>query len=373
MYETLSKQELNAMTSDAYKAAFEGANGDDFRKRVSELENQPAPAGRKRGSVRGEEASPSAPTQGFDPSFDDAPTAAPDFPAVAPVVEPAPVATKEQEISELPLREHSYQPMVNGKAAGGLQKFKYRTVNDPNDPNSLVLQLQKAHSYASAKIRQLSRDRKLGEITDAGVEATKVPRPNALPKNVTLEELAQQNYILSVRSALSEFKLRCPEYVQRYVSDENAQALILHVQKRGDETSPESYIEAFQWAVREGVIEPVVAAVPAPVVVAAVPASASAPVAAVPAPAPEPARRTYGIPTGLSSLDGGEDNTPAAPLNAAPSVGIVINGTRITSIAQWDRLSADAQKKALRNPSLAAIVNQMYDQQAQEATARRGR
>ena len=65
-------------------------------------------------------------------------------------------------------------------------------------------------------------------------ELTKVPRPNALPKNITLEELAQQNYVLAVQSALSEFKLRCPNYVQKYQSNKNAETIMLHFQKRGD-------------------------------------------------------------------------------------------------------------------------------------------
>ncbi len=56
MFETLSKQDLNSMTSETFKQHFYGPSGDDFRKRVSELESQPATTGRKRGSVRGEDA-----------------------------------------------------------------------------------------------------------------------------------------------------------------------------------------------------------------------------------------------------------------------------------------------------------------------------
>jgi hypothetical protein len=41
-------------------------------------------------------------------------------------------------------------------------------------------------------------------------ELTKVPRPNALPKNITLEELAQQNYVLAVQSALFGVQVALP-------------------------------------------------------------------------------------------------------------------------------------------------------------------
>jgi hypothetical protein len=88
-------------------------------------------------------------------------------------------------------------------------------------------------------------------------ELTKVPRPNALPKNITLEELAQQNYVLAVQSALSEFKLRCPDYVQKYQSNKNAETIMLHVQKRGDETSAEDFVAAYHWALQEGLLDPV--------------------------------------------------------------------------------------------------------------------
>ncbi len=57
-FETLSREQLNAMTSDQYKQNFEGPSGDDFRKRVSELENAPRAATRPHGSVRGKEVAP---------------------------------------------------------------------------------------------------------------------------------------------------------------------------------------------------------------------------------------------------------------------------------------------------------------------------
>jgi hypothetical protein len=81
-------------------------------------------------------------------------------------------------------------------------------------------------------------------------ELTKVPRPNALPKNITLGELAQQNYVLAVQSA--EFKLRCPDY--GYQSNKNAETIMLHVQNRGDETSAEDFVAAYHWALQEGLL-----------------------------------------------------------------------------------------------------------------------
>jgi hypothetical protein len=122
-------------------------------------------------------------------------------------------------------------------------------------------------------------------------ELTKVPRPNALPKNITLEELAQQNYVLAVQSALSEFKLRCPDYVQKYQSNKNAETIMLHVQKRGDETSAEDFVAAYHWALQEGLLDPVglVAAevtTPAPAVEQAAAAAVAAQSAVASAPLP---------------------------------------------------------------------------------------
>lgn len=386
MYQTLSKQELNAMTSDSYKAAFEGPEGDSFRKRVAELENQPVQTGRPRGSVRGEEVAPN-PAQTFanDPSWadvDEQPA-----PVVAPAPAPAaqPVAAVVTNFSQLPELTHEYQPEIKDKATGKVtqigskQVFRYRTVNDPADQNSLVRQLQQAHAYASVKIRQLSRDRKLGEITDAGVTTTKVPRPTDVVP-ATPEELAKElravresNYALSIRVAANTFLENCQEYATRYRTQANNESLILAIHRANDdETDPEAYMRAF--TKMRGVMEPI-AAEPTSVVVA-VPAPAPAPVAAAPATPAVPAVRATNTPrlaTGLSNADSTSSNDPfeAVPEKVA-GVRLLIDGkTQVMDFRSWDRLSSDSQKKILRNGANATAINALYDAENERRAAAR--
>src|ERR1700678_3124563 len=281
---SLTRESISKLTSEQYREAFnDQTTGSAFRQRIDEIENSPRPAAtsptRANGRVRADEPSTApAQTQSFDPSFDDQPTAAPDFPAAAapvaaqPAAQPAAVVT---DFSQLPELEHSYQPMVDGKAAGGRQTFRYRTVNDPNDPNSLVLQLQRAHSYASARIRTLSRDRKLDSIAAAGA-APRTQTEKEVPTTVEglaveLKAQREQNFALSVRAAVNEFQASVDW--AKYRSNENAQSVILAVERaNSDPTDPQSYHAAFMQM--RGFLEPVVSAaaphaeVPAPVVIA---------------------------------------------------------------------------------------------------------
>jgi hypothetical protein len=356
--QSLDKTSLDKMTSESYKEAFNDPTiGEAFRKRIDFIENspKPAPTPRSNGRVRADE--PAASTSSFDPSFDDSPNLPAEAPAPVAGVEPVSAATED----ELPILEHRYWPTDrNGKKIGGEQVFKYRTQQE------LITKLTAAHMASSARIRELSRDRKLDELASGGTP-TKVPVPsNEVPE--TIEELAtelrqvrESNYFLAVRAAIADFTASAGW--NKYRSKENAESIVLAVTKAGDDpTDVASYHRAF--SAMKAFIEEVN---PNPV--------AEQPKAAVAAPAPAVrAANTPRLATGLSSQDGEEDYTPAAPLNAQPSVGIVVNGVRITSIAQWDRLSSDAQKRVLRNPSFATVVNRMYDDQAaQQRAARSGR
>jgi hypothetical protein len=364
----LTKASVGQLTSEAYLVAFNDAvTGKQFAEKINALENAPrtaTTATRPRGSVRGEAAATPAETS-FDPSWDDAPSA----PAAAtPVVEPAPVATKEQEISELPLMEHSYQPMVDGKPAGGRQSFKYRTVNDPNDPNSLVMQLQRAHSYASARIRTLSRDRKLDSIAAAGAAPRTQPEKE-IP--TTVEGLAaelraqrESNFALSVRAAVNEFQASVDW--TKYRSNENAQSVILAVERAADDpTDPASYQRAF--LNMRDYLEPVKPATAAATV-------ESIPAAAVVAPAPaiRPAQRA-GISTGLSNVDQTSLENPVfeQPIKVV-GVKLLIDGkTQVMDFRSWDRLPSDRQKAILRNSSNVAAIEALYTAENERRAAAR--
>jgi hypothetical protein len=293
----------------------------------------------------------------FDPSFDDSPNP----PAAQPATETQP-AVAEPSI-ELPEKIHRYQPVDhNGRAVGGEQVFKYRTDAE------LIEKLTKAHSASSARIRELSRNKKLEEIVAAGPTAKNFTPSTEVPK--TMEELAkelleerQQNFLLSVREALNAFQLSADW--AKYRSHANAESVVLAVERLGlSPAEPQSYHTAFQHM--KAVLEPVVAEVPAPVPVVA------APVVAAPAVSPTTTRHAVGVATGLSSFDGGEDYTPAAPLAKTQGMKLVIDGkTVVMDLRTWDRQGSDFQKRALRNPANAAIVNQMYDEQAAQQLARR--
>jgi hypothetical protein len=361
----LTHSSLNRLTSEQYLEAHnDPTTGKAFVTKVNEIENSPRQATRPAGSVRGADVS-EQPVQsiGFDPSFDDAPGATPvPKPAVTESAQPAAPATTDESLPEL---LHEYQPVDrNGRPVGGLQRFKYRTQTE------LIEKLTAAHMASSARIRELSRDRRLDELASAGT-VNKIPVPTDKVPD-TMEELAtelravrESNYFLAVRAAIADFTASAGW--NKYRSKENAESIVLAVTKAGDDpTDVASYHKAFaaMKAFIEPVAQPVVAAtvdpMPAPVV--------EQPKAAAAAPARTAQR--VGIPTGLSNADGGGEDIRPEPQNVAP-VGIVVGGTRITSVAQWDRVPSDMQKRVLRNPASARIIDSLYAQQAEECSARR--
>ena len=376
----LTKESVSRLTSEEYLAAHnDPTTGKDFAAKINQLDSQPrvaTTATRAHGNVRQDAPSEQPAAQPFDPSFDELPgTEAPAAAAVAePVAQPVVAQPVVTDFSNLPLLEHSYQPMVNGKKAGGLQNFKYRTVNDPNDPNSLVAQLQRAHSYASARIRTLSRDRKLDEITAAGA-APRIQPEKEIP--ATVEGLAaelraqrESNFVLSVRAAVNEFQASMDW--TKYRSAENAQSVVLAVERAGDDpTDPASYQRAFNNM--QQFLEPVVVT-PAPVAEVSTPAPAPAPVAATPAPAVS--RVAYGVPTGISDVDAfnGTDPFEIQPTKVV-GVRIVDGGkTTVMTLGEWNKMSSDSQKRILRSSANAAQIEALYEAaDAAKAAARGGR
>lgn len=386
----LTRDSVSRLTSDQYKAAFEDqTTGQQFAAKVNDIENAPRTASRPQGNVR-TDAQPVQPAStGFDPSFDDEPPAATPVAAVtAEPSQPVAAATVDESVPEL---VHEYQPVdKQGRPIGGKQRFTYRTQSE------LIQKLTKSHSAASARIRELSRARKIDEITAVNAN-TKVARPEP-PKELTAQErvelqlkcdrlraegrgaeaaklelnatlgvdvttLAQQlrdsqqrNYEVAIRGAIAEFRAACPEYVQ-FHSDENAQSMILFIGKKGlDETDSASYHEAFKEM--KGYMEPLATAtaVPAPPVTVATAAPATPALRQMP---------HVPLPTGLSRADGGDDFTPAKPLNSRPQ-------------PQWtaekiDALPAESYKRIVRDPRMAALFDRVLtEHEEKKAAARRG-
>lgn len=356
----LTSESVSRLTSDAYKAAFEDVTtGKAFIEKVNALESAPRQSTRPAGNVRQDAPSPRADFSG-DPSWSDLD----EQPAVAaPAAVAQPVAVAEPSI-ELPEKIHRYWPTDrSGKKIGGEQVFKYRTEAE------LIEKLTAAHSASSARIRELSRNRKLDEIASAGPTAKNFTPSVEVPK--TLEELSrelleqrQQNFLLSVREALNGFQLSVDW--SKYRSEENAKSIVLAVERAGDDpTDPASYHRAFHNM--EQFLEPVV------------------PAAAAPAPAPVPAvveqprtpavrsTRTVGVPSGLNSDNVFNPEVEAAPTKVAGVRLVMPDGkTQVTTLRDWDRLPSDTQRRILKNQSNARAVDALYQEQ-QELAAARGR
>ena len=363
MFETLSKQELNAMTSDQYKQNFEGPSGDAFRKRVSELENQPA-ATRPHGSVRGPEPAPT-PATTFDPSFDDDPNSGPSSaPAPAGAAE---VPAQPAAAAPAKLAEWRYQPLDSqGRKLGGEQVFRY----DPNlpvdDPKSLASQLTKSNMHAV----RMAKERKVAEVIDSVKQvATAFKAPTHLtifehPEADKLNEMADNALANAALSALNFFKQSHPEFPR---GEDNAAAMVRWVEKSGlNPGDGQTWEKA--WMALRPYIAPELSA---PVVEAvAEVAPAPAPVAAIPA----PKRRVGGIPTGLSNIDNTSTDEPfVAPV--VQGVKLVIDGkATMMDLRSWNRLPSDAQKRILRNATNASAIDALYRaDDDRKAAARSGR
>jgi hypothetical protein len=344
------------MTSDAYKEAFEGQNGDEFRQRVSELENAPRTATRPRGNVRGEEAT--TPTPGmtsFDPSFDDQPAAAP---AAAAPAQPAsqPVATTPGQ-----LLVWEYQPTdAQNRPLGGVQRFKYDPTLPATDPKSLASQLTKSNIH----VRRMANERKIEAIIDSvktvatGYSEPTFLTPEQHPNADAINELTRNAIVNGTLSAMNVFKQNHPEFV---LGEANAVAMTRWVEKSG-----RSPADAQTWELAFKALKPHLATVE----VAAEPVAVE-PVVEVPAPAPA-VRRANGVPTGISNADTFNEE-PIAVAAKVQGVRIVLDGkTQIVDLRTWDRIPSDVQKRALRNQSNASAIDSLYRAADERRAAARG-
>jgi hypothetical protein len=354
--EKLTNEQIGRMTSSAYKEAFEDpTTGKKFIEKIEALENAPRTTTRRAGNVRGEEAPASV---GFDPSFDDQPSAQPSVAAAA-----QPAAAVE---AELPLKEHIYQPTdKNGKPCGGRQRFEYRTDAE------LIEKLSKAHSAASSRIRELSRNRKLEEIATAGPTAKNFKPSTEVPATMAelsaeLLEQRQQNFLLSVREALNAFQLSADW--AKYRSKENAESIVLAVSRAGsDPTDPQSFHAAFA-QMREFLVPEI----PEKIAEVSVPTPVQAAVAVI----PEPAVRATRVPmaSGLSFADGGDAYEPAPPLKTVQGqVFTLPDGKKqVFTARDLERMNSDLLKRLLRAPANAQKADILYQQSEDEKLARMG-
>jgi hypothetical protein len=374
MFETLSKQQLNAMTSDEYRQNFDGPSGDDFRKRVSELESQPAPTGRKRGSVRGEEAV--APTPGmssFDPSFDEQPTApaaAPGQPAAATPAQPA-AAPAAKPTGELAVWRY-WPTDAQGRKIGGEQVFRFDPTLPPEHEKSLASQLTKSNIHAV----RMAKERKVEAVIDEVKQVATGYKPPVFltreqhPEFEALNAVTRDTINNGTQSAMNAFRMAHPEFV---ASDSNAVALVRWVEKSG-----RNPVDAQTWELAWAALKPYLAVeAPDPVAAESVaevpaPAPAPAPVAATPAPAVRPAQ-SVGIASGFSNADSTSDGLFVEPTKVLGVKLAIDNKILVMTLAAWDRLPSHTQKRILRNSANAAAVESLFtaNDAARQAAARR--
>jgi hypothetical protein len=364
-----TKQQIDKMASAEYAAHMQEPEFQEVVNGIKQLDyHLHAP---EEGAVKPPERA-QEPAQ-FDPSWDESPTAS----APAPAKAKAPAAD-----AELPELVHEYQPCLNGKPVGGKQVFKYRTQDE------LIQKLTDAHKNATLELRRRKKDSALEELTTANIE--RKIKPPAEPRVLTpaeqlelqhkceklrasgehaaaaklelnavlgidvtdlaaqLRESQQEAYVSAVKGALAEFRASNPDYVQRWQCDENAQTLILYIQRRGlDETSAASYQEAFT-AMREHLVE-----VAAPVSVP------------VPTPAPQvepaPVRRTVALATGLTNADASDIGVSPVLQQTGKFAGLTLE--------KINKMSGDEYKRYVRDPAFS----EYYDGLQAAAAARRGR
>jgi hypothetical protein len=344
MYETLSKQQLDAMTSDQYKQNFEGPNGDEFRQRVSELENAPRTATRPRGNVRGDEVAPTPSMTSFDPSFDDEPAA-----AAAPAAAPAAAAPGALAIWR-------YQPRdAEGRPVGGEQIFKYDPSLPVDDPKSLASQLTKAHSYATTALKAKRTQAMLDDVKQVatGYKPPVFLTADQHPEFEALNEVTRNTINNGTLSAMNSFRQAHPEFV---ANEDNAAAMVKWVEKSG-----RNPVDAMTWELAWTALKPYIAP---EVVVEAV--SAPAPVAA-----PAPARVAAGVPVALSDVDQFNDE-PVVVAAQVHGAKIVIDGkAQIITLQAWENQSSDFQKRVLRSQSNASQIEALYNDAVEHRRRRR--
>jgi hypothetical protein len=350
--EKLTNEQIGRMTSSAYKEAFEDpTTGKKFIEKIEALENAPRTTTRRAGNVRGEEAPASV---GFDPSFDDQPS------AQSSVAAAQPEAQSTSSAVEPVLAIWEYQPTdKDGRPCGGLQRFKYDPSLPVNDPKSLASQLTKAHSSATSALKM----RKTQAVLDAVKEvstAYKDPEfldPKIYPNADAVNELTRNAVANGTLSALNLFKQNHPDFV---LSESNATAMVGWVKK-----SKRNPSDAQTWELAWEALKPLLM-VPTEEPIAA-------PVQAAVAATVEPAVRSHvPIASGLSFADGGDAYEPAPPLKTVQGVRLVIDGkNQFMDVRAWDRLSTDVQKRVLRNPANANAIDSLWAAQEQEQAARR--
>jgi len=361
VFENLSHQQLNNMTSDEYKQNFEGPNGDAFRARINELENGPRPAAtRPAGNVRGDAPASTPGMTSFDPSFDNdpndgrssaAPAAAAPARGVRGRVEQQPAAAPAPAAKPGALSIWRYQPKdKEGNPVGSEQIFKY----DPNlpvdHPQSLASQLTKAHSYATTALKAKQMQAVLDSVkaAETGYKEPTLLTVDQHPDADRLNAITMTAMTNAVDSAMSVFKQNHPEFPR---GEANAAAIVKWVEK-----SKRNPADAQTWELAWQALKPYL------LVASEVAAIAPAPVVEQPVvEQPAPVRVANGVPSGLSEADVfNEELVEVAP--KIQGAKLVVDGkVQVMTLQAYERLASDVQRRILKNQSNASAIDALYN------------
>jgi len=357
-FSNMTMRQYNALPSYVEKEFRQGPNAQAFTAKIDALEGSPAQSSARATRTSEPAATPSQDFSG-DPSWADSDEDGPPVKAAAqPAAAEVPAAPVEGE--EL---VWEYQPEKNGKPIGGLQRFKYRTKDE------LIEKLTSAYKAATVELKRRKAEALIEEVKSV---ATAYQEPKFLdPKEPNAEQInsltssAVKNATLS---ALHLFQLQHPSF-QR--GESNASVLIQWISRSGrDPGDAQTWTDAFDWAVSKNLLELVPAA--------AVPAvEQPKPQPAQAAPAAPVRRAIVPPPTGLSSVDGGDDIRsevirPAAVVNGAQT--FEFDGKRITlSPENIDRVPTSTLSRLMKSKSNCAKLELIYAVQAEQQAARRSR
>jgi hypothetical protein len=221
-------------------------------------------------------------------------------------------------------------------------------------------------------VRRMANERKIEAVIDEVKQVATGYKPPVFltadqhPEFEALNAVTRDTINNGTQSAMNAFRQAHPEFV---ASDASAVALVKWVEKSG-----RNPVDAQTWEAAWTALRPYLTVEPTPVAAepAPTPAPAPAPVAAV---AAAPAVRVAnGVPTGLSDADVFNQDPLEAVAPKVLGVKLAIdNKIQVMTLAAWDRLPSDTQKRILRNSANAAAIESLYtaDNAARQAAARR--
>jgi hypothetical protein len=247
--------------------------------------------------------------------------------------------------------------------------FRYDPTLPPEHEKSLASQLTKSNIH----VRRMANERKVEAIIDSvKTIATAYKEPALLtedqhPNATALNEITRSAVANGTLSALNIFK-------QNHSADfvftgSNATAMVRWIEKSGRNPSDAQTWEV-AWAALRPYLAPEVVA-PATAEPAPTPAPAPAPVVEQPKAAAVRPAQAAGVATGFSNADSTSDDLFVEPTKVLGVKLAIDNKIQVMTLAAWDRLPSDTQKRILRNSANAAAVESLFTAENERRMAAR--